>query len=216
MALELSLSAPLQSNDQTTLRLTDDTGVYDAANNATGWGAPNTNLSDIDGSTTTLTITITITTSAGTSTTYDAIDAYTYIGGSPSTVNDLVFDVTPAILQESGTPLGAADDTLPDGWYDIDYTVSYNLAGGAGTSDTYEVSIFIDGVVRTCVYDELRQLPTYYNCEEINLSHDDFIKYYNPIYNYSLFQSMIANLSTSNKEKVLNILATLEDRCVEE
>jgi hypothetical protein len=211
MALELSLDSPLQSNDQTTLRLTDNTGIYNVATNPSGWGTPNTDLADIDGSTTALTITITITTSDGTETAYDAIDAYTYLGAAPTSVNDLVFDITSDLLISGGDALGTSEDKLPDGWYVIEYSVDHGLAGGSGSTNTYTTIQLFDGQVRAVIYDDLRQIsPLASQKTYETFEYESWREWFKPVYYYSLLQALIADLSTATKTETLNLLATLE------
>jgi hypothetical protein len=102
MGLQLSLSSVVQSNDATTLTLTDGTGLYNVTTNPGGWTTPNTAFADIDGSTSDLGIQIIRTDSAGTIVIYDNIDYFDLYLVAPTSIDDLVFTITCNELKVSG------------------------------------------------------------------------------------------------------------------
>lgn len=208
MALSLSLATIQQSNDNTILRFVDNTGAY-SSTNITGWGTPNTALSTINGSTNELTITITITNSSNESVTYDPIDVYDYLGHAPSDVDDLVIYVTPNLLLSSGTALGAEDDELPDGWYDIEYSLDV-ISTGVNIS-TYEVQILVDGIVRNKIYDMLLNIPrTAYESTPYRIYTHNWRKLTYPLYVRSLFDAMVAYVTPARKNEILEMLNLVE------
>jgi hypothetical protein len=207
------LDPPVQSNDATTVRFQDDTGVYDAVDNTSGWGTPNEEVTDIVAVTTTtvgkyhLTLDIVVTTSDSTETTYDTIDLYTEFGPF-SSVTDLVFDITPALLLDSGVALGDSDDQLPDGWYVATYTLSEADTSTEISSATK--TLLVDGVVRTLIYDKMRQVPYSHDFERFYHDIKEWGELLDPIYYFSKFHGMLAEVTTAKKSEILSMLATLE------
>jgi len=199
MALELSLSSA-ESNDNTTFTVTDDAGAYDAVTNLTGWGAPNLTVATI----TTLTLDIDITDAGGTTTTYDQIDLATDFGPLADR-GDLVFAITSDLLLVSGVALGLVTDELPDGLYDLIYTVDEGL----GTEDIHTETALVYGVVKVLVYEKLRVLPNQYlskDCitreiQETTLSGT----YLTALESTSSDQTIIA----AKSEEILGMLGTL-------
>lgn len=214
MALGLEIGTIKQSNDNKTLYITDGTGVYNAGSNPTGWGTPNTQLSEIDGSTSALTLQITITTSDGTETEYTAVDFYTSnSNAAPATVDDIVFEITCAdLIDNDGDALGTADDELPDGWYSFEYSIDHNLTSGLGDTDTDTDTKVIAGIVRNEIFTTLLSIPYHkvlakeskvYSTKEIDL--------YFPLYVKALFESMLAYQTASRKNEILGQLELLEN-----
>ena len=155
MALGLEIGTVKQSNDNKTLVITDGTGDYDVGTNPTGWGTPNTTFANVDGTTSDLTLQITITTSGGVETVYQAVDFFDHNGEAPASTSDIVFTLTCAdLLDDASVPLGIAEDEFPDGWYDLSYSITKDLAGGAGDSDTDTGIKLISGQVRNKIYIE--------------------------------------------------------------
>jgi len=142
MALTLDLSY-VERNDNLVLTMSDITS---------NWGvAGNINVGDV----TTMTLEIDITISDGTTTSYDPIDVVTLLGlGVGSVQADLVIPITAASLPVSGVDLGTTSDELPDGIWDITYTVN---------AETPLIeAVLIDGVVRTATYAFLRKMNNSY------------------------------------------------------
>ncbi len=207
MALALKMTTPVQSNDATTIQIVDDTGVYAAGTNTGGWGTPNQEVSYINGSTAHLYLGITITTSSGAVVTYDDIELYNLIGPATS-VEDLVFNITPDMLISDGIPLGDVDSTFPDGWYSIKYSFLDDLATYPPTSNTH--NILMDGTVKIQIYDKLRDIP--YSNLWVLFNHD-FKEWYDilyPQYYNGILVGMELNTNAANKNVNLNILGTLE------
>lgn len=219
MALNPTLSYPVQDNDAKTLILTDNTGDYDAVTNTDGWGNPNTDYADIDlAGTSALELDITITTSDGTETTYDTIDFYTYNGGSPDNYEDIEWIITCAELKVSGVAIGTTDDELPDGWWDVTYGVTKDLTGGAGDAASYDYNYIIDGHVRKLVYQQLAAMPNYWDHAAEQLTTSEWLEILNPLKAYSYLKALTRdvyyfhyNYNASEQTEVLNILSTLED-----
>lgn len=201
MALSnLSLSYT-QRNDNTALILKDDTGTDDS----TDWGVGgNVNYTDLDGSTYDLLLDITITTSDETSTTYDQIDLYDEFG-SFSNYEDLEFTITADMLKESGSSSFSSGDELPDGVWEITYTVTN--AGAALADVTLNQSILIDGVVRNDVYDMLRQIPHVYELQ----GDPDIRDVREAMFAYSYLKGMQSSAYISDSEELLTQLNTLEN-----
>lgn len=178
MALILDLSYS-QSNDGTTLTLTDSAGEY-TVNNVNGWGSPNDEeytLIVASGDSASyvpdkyhLTLDVTVTDKDGVETTYDQINLYNHRGSAFAAATDLTWDFTPADFIESSTAMGAATDKLDDGTYAIIYKLAYN--DDAAVQSSVTESILIDGDVRYDVYNKLRQVPVDYDNENIDKSKD--------------------------------------------
>lgn len=206
MALTLDMSTVVQSNDCRTLTFSDATGVYDVSDNPGGWGAPNAELSTIDGNTATLTLQITVTTSNGTETVYDAIDFYDYNGSTaPTIVDDLVFILTPDLLVSDGVAMGTDEDEFVDGWYE--YTYSYTVGESTTSYDGIKI---VDGNIRTSIYDCVYNIPDINTLDKGDKYDPHWYEVTYPIYLWSIYQGMIINPYSGRKNKVLNTMYTLE------
>lgn len=190
-----------QRNDGTALILTDSTGT----NDSTDWGVGgNVNYTDIDGTNYDLLLDITITTSDGTATIYDQIDLYDEFGPFLN-YEDLIFTIIPTMLKESGSTSFDSGDKMPDGIYDIIYTVTN--AGSGGDDVTFEEDLLVDGVVRAEVYDMIRNIPHIYEKQ----GDVDSIEVREAIFAYSYLAGIKASAYTSDKEEILTQLGVLEN-----
>lgn len=133
MALELDFSLE-ESDDSSSVRITDTTGVYNATSNKGGWGAPNHAI----GTATAATITFKKRSDDGTFTTYNAVDVY----------NDLPSNAEGFINISAEDAGFGVDSVFPDGIYELTYTVS----GVDGTAYTVvEVfSFYLIGGICCC------------------------------------------------------------------
>lgn len=212
MALNLKLGTIVQSNDATIIRVSDGTGEY--PEEFSGWGhsgfTPTPAQITAKGGDNELLLQVTITTSDGVETEYEDIDLYTQFGPF-STADDLVFDITPAMLIKNDIALGANDDAFPDGIYV--FTYKFDSDTGLGNDISNSVEVFIEGSIRAKIYEKLRDIP--YSSEFKFMSNDfkEWNSILNPIYYYSLFQGMLAEVSTARRTEVLNILNTLQRLC---
>ncbi len=231
MALTLDLSYQEQ-NDNLALVITDVVGTYHAADNPLGWGDPNPAagfvFADIQPAADVintadefhLLLTIAITDSGGTTTTYDTINLQDHNGGDFTDAGDLVFTINMSHLLEDsvtygdGTAAGTATDEMTDGLYAITYTIvdndDHTKTGGIATTSNYIVSetILVDGVVRTGVYDKLRQIPTSYACSDCCESKT--IKEATFMYSYLIsMESGAYNAKTEEIYAQLNVLENM-------
>ena len=204
MALSLNLSFQ-ERNDNTALIITDITGTEDS----TDWGqSGNISYTAIDAEygqpagSYYLSLHITITTSDNVSTVYDRIDLYDEFG--PFVYNeDLTYTIDSTLLKVSGIAIGTATDTIPDGVWDIRYTVTANSLAVYSTLST---KVFVNGVVKVKVYEMLRAVTTAYECpSDYNLRQ---IKEAEHAYAYLL--GMEFSSDTSKVEEILFKLSTLE------
>lgn len=197
MALNLQLTS-LQSNDNKILQFTDNTGSYSVSNTG-GWGAPNLDITAINGSTHTLELGIRIVT-PNENTTYDYIDLYDSFG--PFTqLSNLLFTVDRSTLVIGAVPLGTANETLPDGLYYVTYIVDRGLAG----ETSLEYVMFVDGNVRNSVYNKLRTIPTSYMCS--NCSNKDIN---DAIFAFAYLKALESTAYVAKTEELLNGLSILE------
>jgi hypothetical protein len=217
MALDLSLSYS-QSNNATTLTITDSSGTYNNPDNLTGWGDPNPRasfaFSDIVISTDVATyspvkyhliLTVTVTDKAGTETTYDTINLYDHRGSAFTAVADLTWDLDAADFVSSGTAMGLATDKLTDGQYEISYQLVQNDDHSTVIDEVSE-TILIDGDVRYDVYNKLRQIPVDYDNENNDKSRDIM----EALTAYSYLIGMEASASVSMQEEITSMLYTLD------
>lgn len=209
MALSIQTDTITQANDSTVLRVTDGTGIYDATTNPGGWGSPNPAVTVIDGTTYHLELDVVITTSDGTETTYDTIDLYTKFGPF-TTVNDLVFDINASMLISGGTAVGTDEDQLPDGWYVLTY--SFTDDGSTYTNSTITTKIFVDGVVRQKIYDELREVPYSTDWQIFNHDYKEWYDIIYPLYFEGWRVGTTAEISEARKSNVLTNWANLESQ----
>lgn len=216
MALELSLSF-LEQNDNTALQITDDSGTYHAVDNPTGWGAPNEAVTDIVESTNEtvgkyhLLLGVTYTGSNAVPIVYTDLNLYDLNGGAFADVTELTWSVDPADLVSGGIAQGSSEDTLLDGKYDFVYSL-VDADDHSSVAATLSISILLDGKVRVKVYNKLREIPTIYNTTDqvVPIYNDSFREILTTLLKKALFDAMLAGVTHSNTDDVLDILDTLE------
>ena len=215
MALVLDLEYS-QSNDATTLTLTDDAGTYHVVDNADGWetgGATNLDPSDIVISTDVvnagteyhLLLDVVVTDKNGTETTYDQINLYDQNGGAFTDASDLTWDLTPADFEEGGAAMGVATDKLDDGVYELVYQLVDN-DDHASVKATFSEDILVDGDVRIDVYNKLRQITVDYDFEANDTSRDVM----EALLAYSYLQAIEASSAVAMTEELINMLYTVD------
>jgi hypothetical protein len=188
MALTPTLSY-VQRNDNKLLTFTDTTLNWGVGGNAVVTGV------------TVLTLDIKITTSNNTQITYDTIDLVDLFGDNAAPeFNDqaaMVFPITAAMLKVLTTPMGTSDMELPDGLWEITYTINSTV----GTPET----IFLDGRVRVAVYELLRTLPTIYNCGECKTK-----TVLDALYAYGCLNILRSDAYVAKTEELISLLYVLE------
>lgn len=184
MALTPTLSYE-ERNDNKLLTLTDTTA---------NWGTGgNIAVTDV----TTLTVVIAITTSNDTTTTYDSIDLYALGSGPFATQAAMVFPIDASMIKDGGIAIGTSDDELPDGLWEITYTINATV----GTPET----IFIDGKVRVAVYELLRQIPVIYNCNECKSK-----TILDALYAYGCLNVLRSDAYVAKSEELISLLYVTE------
>lgn len=190
--LSLSLTV-LENNDASALTFTDATGTTGTG----GWGqSGNINPSDIDGNTHTLTMQLTHKTVAG-ETVYNTIDLYTAFGPF-TTVDDLVFEITPDMLIDSNSE---SPDSILDGIYEVTYIVDEDL----GTEVVLNMTIFAYSLIRNNVYDRLRQIPQIYNSTDSRSKEID-----DTLFMYAFLKAMEASAYVALEDELMNDLDATE------
>lgn len=208
MALELGLSIS-QSNDATTITMTDNTGTV----GDTSWNfGENENFTDIVAEETLtegkyhLTLDVVVIDKNNETTTYSTIYLYDFDSTGPFTsVSDLTwtFDASD-LVTAAGDAMGTSEDRLTDGVWTVTYTLKE--AHDDGIIDTYVVNLLIDGDVRADVYDALR---------EISRQYDDQLNYQIPeimeaLLKAAYLRAINASGSVSEQENLINMLWTLD------
>ena len=202
MALSSLALSFVESNDNKSLIITDTTGT----DGSTDWGVGgNVSYTAIDGSAATygLELDIEITTSDGTVTAYDTIDLFTTFGAM-TTYDDMVFTIDCTLLKVSAIAIGDATDELPDGTWDITYTL-INVATPANNV-VYNEVVLIYGVVKNAVYEKLQAIISKYdNAEWL----DDHVTR-EAMFAYSYLIAIEASAVIAKEEELLNSLSVLE------
>jgi len=218
MALVLDLTYS-QSNDSTTLTLTDSAGTYVAVDNTDGWGAPNTAVTDVvvstdeGGNDQHLLLDVSVTDKNGTETTYTTINLYDQKGvgfAGFTTAAILTWTLTPADFVSGGTAMGLSTDKLDDGVYDITYSLKLNDATHSVTTTSLQETVLVDGDVKFDVYNKLRQIPIDYAYENIDTSRDVMEALLSYAYLKSIEKSESESIAVSRTEEVANMLYTLD------
>jgi hypothetical protein len=100
---------------------------------------------------------------------------------------------------------------LPDGWYDITYTISKDEVGGTGSSSSTTTFKFMVGTIRNKIYSYFLSIP-YHDIlatkSKPYISNMQDLSY--PVYLVSLFEGMNANITESRKNHILGELNELE------
>lgn len=201
MALSSLALSFTERNDNIALIIQDITGT----DGSTDWGVgTNISYTDIDGSSYDLLLDIVITTSDGTETTYDQIDLYSEFGPFV-TYDDMVFTITADMLKVSTVAQFEVGDTLPDGIWDITYTVTN--AGTAGADVTLQEDVLIYGVVKYEVYDAIRQVPRIYEL----VGEVDTRTVWEALLKIAYLEALQASAYVSMSEELLDQLETLEN-----
>ncbi len=212
MALSLALTAT-QSNDATYLTVTDSTGETAA----TGWGVGgNEDYPHIVISTDTTTgsryhllLTVAVEDKDANTTTYDAINLYNKASDDGTTVpfaalTDLVWTLDAADLIDNSVAMATSSDRMTDGLYTLTYSLVLN-SNHSTVSDTYEVTMLVDGDVRADVYDALREISNNYD-NEINDESDEIME---ALLKYSYLQAMEASATVALSDEIISMLYTL-------
>ena len=207
MALLSSLALSfVESNDNKSLIISDITGTEDSTDWGTGTvGGVAVAYSDIDGSSANygLELDIEITTSDGTVTAYDTIDLFTEFG-TFATMDDMIFTIDCTLLQVSAVAIGDATDELPDGTWDITYTL-VDVATPANNV-VYNEVVLIYGVVKNAVYEKLRAIISKYDNAEWLDDHATR----EAMFAYSYLIAIEASAVIAKEEELLNSLSVLE------
>lgn len=200
MALSLNLSTE-ERNDSKVITITDI---------STGWGT------DTDPSYTvikafndvsaiySLILTVTINSVSGT-TVYDPIDLYTINNTPFATQADMVFPINASILKVSSQSIGDSNTLLPDGIWDISYTLKKKVSSVWTDYLTKTVSVLVYGQVQKQVYDKLRLVPEYYDSKKTTQRNIQESLLY-----YTFLQSIEKNAYIAKKEQLLEMLETLQ------
>lgn len=106
------------------------------------------------------TLDITITGVDGVATAKTQVDLYTAFTGPWSTQSELVYTVTAALLGDTTGSL------LVDGLYELTYALTYDGDGAATKTDTLVVTILVYGQVKVATYEKLREISTWYMCQD--------------------------------------------------
>lgn len=198
----------VEANDNKSLIISDITGTGDSTDWGTGTvGGVTVSYSTIDGSAATygLELDIEITTSDGTVTAYDTIDLYTEFGNPGfTTMDDMVFTIDSTLLKVSGVAIGDATDELPDGTWDITYTLVDVVT--PANNVVYDKVVLIYGVVEKAVYEKLRAIISKYDNSEWL---DDHLTR-EAMFAYSYLIAIEASAETAKEEELLNSLSVLE------
>jgi hypothetical protein len=194
MALTLSFLA-VERNDSKLLTLTD-TSVT--------WTTPSyTDIQARTSLTYSLTLDITINTPTLT-TVYDQLDCYVIGSGPFATQAAMIFPISAANLQISGSPLGTTDTELPDGIWDIVYKLQHYTGGAWVDVASSTISILMYGQIKTKVYDKLRKVPKW---SELSSGYRDINE---ASYYYTYLQAIEKSAFVARKAELLQMLETLE------
>lgn len=207
-----------QSNDATTLTITDIAGTYHAVDNSDGWGDPGEPKEDVTtivassdiinaGTETHLLLDFTVTDKSGVVTVYDQINLYDQNGGGFVDASELTWDLTPADFVASGIAMGEITDKLIDGIYELTYRLFDNDDHtDTGLIQTFSEDVLVDGDVRIDVYNKLRQIPVDYDNEGNDTSRETM----EALLAYSYLQSIEASSAVAMTEELINMLYTLD------
>ena len=186
MAVTLSLSY-VERNDNKVITLTDD---------STDWAGYVPTIPGI----TSLTLDVEITTSDETTTVYDPINLLIEFAAIADQ-DDMVYALTPDILESGGDPLGTAADIFPDGIYKFTYTLDVGLAD----ESTLIEYVLMEGNVRNDVYEALRTIPVLYTCAECKSK-----EIMDAIFAYGYLNSIRAGGYVAKTEELISQLYVLE------
>jgi len=219
MAVALGLDK-LQSNDSKTIKFTDDTGLYDVSTNTGGWDGDqslgNQDVQEIVATSLTtadmywLELGIVYTDSSGNETTYDDIDLIeNFATEFTSKEHGMEFELNMSHLKESGVAAGDSDDVFPDGVYDVTYTITE--ADAPVIVDTITYNYFVDGVIRTKVYDKLiDNHSTIFKQKQFSSDERNWQDLNEALFYCGEFKSLEAQINDATETKKLEILYYLE------
>jgi hypothetical protein len=182
MAITLAMTL-VELSDSSAVRITDTTADYD----------PGDIQAVFDTGTATITPVI-----EGVA--YDAIDVVSYFDGDSQA--NLIFDITPVMLEIGSVAQFVSGDLMPDG----DYQITYAVDTGVGESDSLTESWLVYGVIEKGVLDQLRVTDINVLTFEENLR-----KAMIRLAHYAYMQSMVQSAYVSEIENLRTILATLEN-----
>lgn len=198
MAVSLNYTV-VERNDSKTITFTDT---------STGWntgGDPNfTSIRALTSHTYALTLGITITSSTS-AITYDDIDLYTIAPTVPFTQqSDMVFTIDASKLKISGVAIGDSNTELPDGIWDVTYNLLTYSGSAFSTTRTFSQGILIYGVVKSKVYNRLRQVPNLYQLQSSYREINE-IAFYN-----TYLESIQKSAFVAKRTELIAMLETLQ------
>jgi len=106
-----------------------------------------------------VTLAVTVTDKNNVSTSKGTINLLTEFGPFVDQ-GDMVYTIDADLLSD---PI---DSLLTDGLYTLVYTITSQIGIGDVRTDTLNVTILVYGQVKVAVYEKLRQIPTYYMCND--------------------------------------------------
>jgi len=150
---------------------------------------------------TALTLDTTFTGVANTPTALTQVDLLTEFGPFVDQ-SQMVYTITSDLL---GT---GTDALLEDGLYELDYNVTYKGDGASLTkTELLNVTILVYGQVKAAVYDKLRQIPAWCNCQDNDKLHQ--------ILEADLCGAYLTGIEASaylaKTEELINMLIVLDD-----
>lgn len=132
-------------------------------------------------------------------------DTITLIGPYATTA-DLVFEITCAELLVSGAAIGTSDDLLPDGIYEV----TYSLYNSSGTSlNTYSTTLVILGQIEIDIANDFADVPHIWRQAELSLQSDEVLALIQPLQKEAYYQAILAEPYQTRQTAILNIIDSL-------
>lgn len=126
----------------------------------------------------------------------DSVLVTLFSGGGYTSQSELVFTVSPS-------DMGLSDQLIPDGWYEVIYTLTMDDA----TVYTYNFVMYVDGAIKLKIFPKIVNISK----EEVVCDHlDDYKDIINPLIENAILKGSEYGASIAKKLDVLAALKHLE------
>ena len=134
-------------------------------------------------------------------------DTITYPGPYTQT-SQLVFEINCSDLLDNGAAIGTADDKLPDGIYEVTYSL-FSPTDPATLLNSYTTTIIILGQIEIDKANDFTDVPHNWSRKELSLQSDEVLALILPLQKEAYYQAMRAEPYETRETAILNIIDTL-------
>ena len=129
-----------------------------------------------------------------------------YFRGTYASTAELVFEISCAELLVNGVAIGTSDSLLPDGIYEVNYTL-YNSSDIS--LNTYNTTLVILGQIEIDIANDFADVPHVWRQAELSLQSDEVLSLIRPLQKEAYYQAILAEPYQTRQTAILNIIDSL-------